>query len=149
MDKRFFLALFLSLVVIAISQWLFPTAKPVQTSTTHVDSTGKILPASSPASLVAPAAGSRVQVSPATDSAAVSVAAAAETVTVNTPKAAYSFTNIGAVPVSIVIRDYQDRSAQGGLVDLALPGLPLFGFQLVTSGDTIDLRRMPFSVTRK
>ena len=148
MDKRFFLALFLSLVVIAASQWLFPTAKPVQTPTTRVDSTGKILPASSPASLVAPAAGSRVQVSPATDSAAVSIAAAAETVTVNTPKAAYSFTNIGAAPVSIVIRDYQDRSAQGGLVDLALPGLPLLGFRLVTSGDTIDLRRTPFSVTR-
>src|SRR5712671_3600799 len=34
MDKRFFLALFLSLVVIAISQLLFPPSKPVSSGRT-------------------------------------------------------------------------------------------------------------------
>jgi len=145
MDKRFFLALFLSLIVIALSQWLFPTAKPVQIPTTRVDSAGKITPTASP-SATAPTAGSPAQALSTSDS--VPITAAAESVTVDTPKALYSFSNIGAAPVSIVIRDYQNRSATGGLVDLALPGKPLLGFRLVTSGDTIDLQRTRFSLSR-
>lgn len=147
MDKRFFLALFLSLIVIALSQWLFPPAKPVQTAATRVDSTGRILPASSSTHAATPATGNNAQISTPPDSLAP-VAAAARTATVTTEKAIYTFRNIGAAPVSIVIRDYQNRAAEGGLVDLALPGVPLLGFGLVTAGDTINLRRTPFSLAR-
>jgi YidC/Oxa1 family membrane protein insertase len=147
MDKRFFLALFLSLVVIALSQWLFPSARPVQTAATRADSIGKIPPVASPTTAVVLTTGGTSQAEPATDSLAP-IAAAAETAVVNTPKAIYSFRNIGAAPVSVVIREYENRSAQGGLVDLTLPGLPLLGFQLATSGDTLDLRRVPFSLAR-
>ena len=147
MDKRFFLALFLSLVVIALSQWLFPSAKPVQTAATRADSAGRIPPVASPTPPVVSTTGGTSQPEPVTDSLAP-IAMAAETVVVNTPKAIYSFKNIGAAPVSVVIREYENRSAQGGLVDLTLPGLPLLGFQLATSGDTLDLRRVPFSVAR-
>lgn len=73
---------------------------------------------------------------------------AVETTTVTTPKGIYRFSNVGAAPVSIVIRDYQNRSPEGGLVDLALPGSPLLGFRLVGAGDSLDLRRIPFAVTR-
>ncbi len=147
MDKRFFLALFLSLIVIAISQLLFPTAKPVRPSVTAVDSSGKITPAASSTADVLPVAGNKVSVSPS-DPTRVEAVTAVETATASMPKATYTFSNIGAAPVSIVIRDYENRSTAGGLVDLALPGLPLLGFRLVTSGDTLDLRRVPFSLTR-
>ncbi len=72
----------------------------------------------------------------------------AETTTVNTAKAIYRFTSIGAAPVSIVMRDYPNRSASGGLVDLAAEGSPLAGYRLVTSSDTVDLSQIPFLLSR-
>ena len=146
-NKRFFLALFLSIVVIALSQLLFPPAPPVRTSTVPGDSA--VRAPTTPATIsVTPTSADTTAVSAAPDSIAPVAAGTAETTAVNTAKAIYRFSNIGAAPVSIVIRDYQNRSAEGGLVDLALPGMPLLGFRLVTAGDTVDLRRTPFSVTR-
>jgi len=74
--------------------------------------------------------------------------AVVETATVNTPKAIYKFTNIGAAPVSIVMRDYLNRAASKGLVDLAAEGSPLLGYRLVVPGDTIDLSKVPFVLSR-
>jgi YidC/Oxa1 family membrane protein insertase len=71
-----------------------------------------------------------------------------ETTTVNTSKATYKFTNIGAAPVSIIMRDYVNRSTSGGLVDLAAEGSPLLAYKLVTPGDTIDLSKVPFVLSR-
>ena len=146
MDKRFFLALFLSLIVIFISQMLFPTVPP-KPAPTVPDSARNTAPA---APSPAPAIPASVGTSPVSrpDSVAPAVSIKAESTAVNTPKAIYTFSNIGAVPVSVVIRDYENRSPAGGLVDLGLPGVPLFGFRLVVAGDTIDLRRVPFSLSR-
>ena len=68
--------------------------------------------------------------------------------TVTTPKAIYKFSNLGAAPVSIVIRDYLNRSASGGLADLAVEGSPLLGYRLVMPNDTADLSRVPFVLSR-
>jgi YidC/Oxa1 family membrane protein insertase len=73
---------------------------------------------------------------------------ASETTTVITPKAIYKFSNLGAVPVSIVMRDYVNRSSSGGLVDLAAEGPPLLGYRLVTPTDTADLSNVPFALSR-
>ncbi|MEO7822904.1 MAG: membrane protein insertase YidC [Gemmatimonadaceae bacterium] len=149
MDKRFFLALFLSLIVIAISQVLFPTPKQPVRSPAAIDSTARATPvASSTTPGLAVARTRAARPAPAADSSAGQIKAVAETTTVTVPKAIYTFSNFGAAPVSIVIRDYQNRSSTGGLVDLALPDLPLLGFQLATAGDTLDLRRVPFALTR-
>ena len=147
MDKRFFLALFLSLIVIAISQVLFPTAPSVKPPATGSDSTSNAAPIASSTPPAIPAGVSGTPLSRA-DSLLPPPVTSAETAIVNTPKAIYTFSNIGAAPVSIVIRDYQNRSPTGGLVDLALPGSPLFGFRLAAAGDTIDLRRVPFALAR-
>jgi YidC/Oxa1 family membrane protein insertase len=72
----------------------------------------------------------------------------AETTTVTTPKAIYKFSNIGTAPVSIVIRDYPNRSASGGLVDLAAEGSPLLGYRLVTPNDTANLSQIPFTLAK-
>ncbi|MBC8164386.1 MAG: membrane protein insertase YidC, partial [Bryobacteraceae bacterium] len=146
MDKRFFLALFLSLIVIAVSQVLFPTVPPVKPPLTGTDSTSN---AAAVASSTAPAIPAGVTSTPVTRADSVlPPTVTADTAVVTTQKAIYTFGNVGAAPVSIVVRDYQNRSPTGGLVDLALPGLPLFGFRLVAGGDTLDLRRVPFALAR-
>jgi YidC/Oxa1 family membrane protein insertase len=157
MDKRFFLALFLSLVVIAISQLLFPPVKPKAGTPAPSDSTsveaGRA--SSTPATLAAPRNASSTQtiepkaVAAITPTADTTAQVAAETTTVITPKAIYKFSNLGAVPVSIVMRDYVNRSSSGGLVDLAAAGgPPLLGYRLVTPTDTADLSRVPFALSR-
>ena len=72
----------------------------------------------------------------------------AETTAVTTPRAIYKFSTAGGGPVSIVIRDYKNQSANGGLVDLGVPGSPLLSYQLITPTDTADLSQVPFALTR-
>lgn len=156
MDKRFFLALFLSLVVIAISQLLFPPVKPKPGTPTPSDSTSvdTRTVSSTPSALAAtPSASSAQTIEPKAVSTIAPVAdtsarVVTETTTVITPKAIYKFSNLGAVPVSIVMRDYVNRSSSGGLVDLAAEGPPLLGYKLVTPTDTADLSRVPFALSR-
>ena len=155
MDKRFFLALFLSLIVIAVSQLLFPA--PKITPGSRVSSGGDSSSRLSNAELLAAASSSLPNVNLATAPLVTRVSTAptrtagqavVETTTVNTAKAIYKFTNIGAAPVSIVMRDYLNRSASRGPVDLAAEGSPLLGYRLVTPSDTIDLSKVPFALSR-
>ena len=152
MDKRFFLALFLSLIVIAISQLLFPPPRPATNTSGEVakDSSSTLKEAaSSTEALVTKAptittSQSRVPAIPSLAAAA----GAAESTAVSTPKAIYRFSNIGAAPVSIVMRDYKNRSRSAGLVDLAVADSPLLGYRLVMPADTADLAKVPFSLSR-
>jgi YidC/Oxa1 family membrane protein insertase len=156
MDKRFFLALFLSLVVIAISQLLFPPVKPKPGTSAPSDSTlveGRAASSTSSTLAVSPNASSKQTIEPKAVSTTGPVAdttarVASETTTVITPKAIYKFSNLGAVPVSIVMRDYVNRSSSGGLVDLAVEGPSLLGYRLVTPTDTADLSNVPFALSR-
>jgi len=154
MDKRFFLALFLSLIAIAISQLLFPTVRP-RSSSGAADSTSRRKSSVSsrrptavqpPLSQVAETAVLQNRAPTATPGGAGYPVA--ETTTVTTPRAIYKFSNVGAAPVSIVIRDYKNRSARGGLVDLGAPGSPLVSYRLVTPTDTADLAEVVFKLAR-
>ncbi len=155
MDKRFFLALFLSLIVIAISQLLFPPPKPAPKVRTAVvtDSVAAFTrgqTTSSPASLPTKPSTSA---SPQNRMRAVSdtpiTTGVPEITAINTPKVTFKFSNTGAAPVSIVMRDYKSRSSpSGGLVDLAVAGSPLLGYRLVTPTDTVDLTKVTFSLSR-
>jgi YidC/Oxa1 family membrane protein insertase len=158
MDKRFFLALFLSLVVIAISQLLFPPVKPPASSKDAIgkDSiSGVKTTASSTQPLVAQPSATQTAATASSQGRGTTATAgnaatqpAAEMTAVTTPKAIYTFSNIGAVPVSIVIRDYKNRSTKGGLVELGIPDSPLLSYQLVTATDTTDLSQKPYTLTR-
>jgi YidC/Oxa1 family membrane protein insertase len=156
MDKRFFLALFLSLIVIAVSQLLFPSPKttpgahvsPAGDSISRLKNPGASAAASSSLPNANPANAPLVTRAMGPASTPVAGQAVVETTTVNTSKAIYKFTNIGAAPVSILMRDYVNRSTSGGLVDLAAEGSPLLGYRLVMPGDTIDLSKVPFRLSR-
>jgi len=154
MDKRFFLALFLSLIVIAVSQLVFPPTKPTsgsrvslaRDSSTGLNSSVSPTASSSAPNVNTPAAPLVTRITPTATQTSGRIMA--ETTTVTTPKAIYKFSNIGAAPVSIVIRDYPNRSASGGLVDLAAEGSPLLGYRLVTPNDTADLSQVPFILAK-
>jgi YidC/Oxa1 family membrane protein insertase len=161
MDKRFFLALFLSLIVIAISQLLFPssTRKPYGQDAAGSDSVSGLKNTASSTQVVATQSpngqssgttNSQNGVGRALEAATpISIArSAAEMTVITTPKAIYKFSSIGAAPVSIVIRDYKNRSASSGLVDLGVPGSSLLSYQLVTPADTADLANVPFTLAR-
>jgi YidC/Oxa1 family membrane protein insertase len=155
MDKRFFLALFLSLIVIAVSQLLFPPAKkPPGTNLNAVnDSTAAARQVPTSSSTASTTSTGPIGVTPLTPTR-TGVAenglapTQAETTEVVTAKAIYRFTNLGAAPVSIVLRDYVNRSSLGGRVDLAAKGFPLLAFKLITATDTADLSGVAFSRTR-
>jgi YidC/Oxa1 family membrane protein insertase len=157
MDKRFFLALFLSLIAIAISQLLFPNkpapagrGTPGKDSASALGQTASSTQTSSATQSPVVEAPIAATVQGRTATAAISAKASvvAETTTVVTPKAIYEFSNVGAAPVSIVARDYKSRSGRGGLVDLGIPGSPLLSYQLITPVDTVDLAQIPFTLTR-
>jgi YidC/Oxa1 family membrane protein insertase len=156
MDKRFFLALFLSLIAIAVSQLLFPTKPPVPKQSAAVKDTVSA-PASTASStqssqrataVQAPASTTVQPQATGTTATGAQLSAAAETTTVVTAKAIYKFSNIGGTPVSIVNRDYKNRSSSAGLVDLGGAGFPLLGYKLITPTDTVDLARVPFTLAR-
>ena len=157
MDKRFFLALFLSLVVIAISQLLFPPSKPVSSGQTALgkdsassqsSTASSIQPVGSQASALPAPPSKRERATAGTAVTAAPSQIVAETTAVATPKAIYKFSTVGAAPISIVIRDYKNRSASGGLVDLGIPGAPPVRYRLVTPADTADLAQTAFRLSR-
>src|SRR5690349_13626116 len=151
MDRRFFVALFLSLIVIALTQVLFPPVKPRPSAQKGNDSTART------ASSTPVAASSAVRsVTPSRDSASAptvtggvtdAIHAVAETTIVETPKAVYRFSNVGAAPTSVIIRDYNSRSTNSK-VDLGTSGASLLGYRVLGPSDTADLARVPFTLTR-
>ena len=153
MDKRFFLALFLSLIAIAVSQLLFPPAKPVpnQRNAAVVDS-GKPRPSQSSTSSTSPAL-TAAAVAPSQGATVAgrigaSVPAAAEIAAVETQKAIYGFSSVGAAPVSVIVRDYKNRAGTGGPVRFEVANSPLLHFRLITPTDTADLSQLPFALSR-
>ena len=146
MDKRLSIALLLTAIVVAVTPILFPT--PRRTSST---------PAAGPeqktenavVQLPAPAVS---QPAPVQRGAVVDSSAQAsppnvlqgEVTTVNTKRAVYQFSSLGAAPVSVTMKDYQNLSASKGLVDLKVPGRSLIRYSLVAQGDTIPLDNLSF-----
>src|SRR4029078_5944900 len=97
MDKRFFLALFLSLIVIAVSQLLFPPVRPktpAKTSTASDSATALATSASTTAAVIAqPASPSPAQPgairNSGVDTSVTPAMQTAESTTVTTPKAVF------------------------------------------------------------
>ena len=146
MDKRFFLALLLSLIVVALSQVLFPApAKKAATPAPVVQTIGDSVPRSVPAAdtPTTPAIGR------APDSVQPGAAQSEHRDSVSTEKASYAFTNIGAAPVSALMKDYANSSPGGGNVELAARNSKLLAFKLVVGADTIPLDNVAFEETRR
>ena len=168
MDKRFFLALALSAIVIVLTQMIFPQPKqaPVAPraavtdsasragSTTGVAGTagsvGDSAPAAAPLAAAAQQPADSATVASAPPAAPAAPAAPARVVSVATGKAIYGISTVGGAPVSAVLEEYRPLVKGGGTsterVELARPGEPLLRYRLAAAGDTVALDRVPFTV---
>jgi len=162
MDKRFFLALVLTAIVIVGTPFLFPNTRrtPVRATDSTLsaraatDSVAGATTGVSPAQAQAAppaAAQAQVQASPSRDSATVATNAVVrpETTVVSTRLATYAFSSRGAAPVSVVLDSYPSRRpAARSAVELVRPNSPLLGYRFAVGGDTIALDRTPLSLQR-
>src|SRR5687767_13347338 len=140
MDKRFLLALVLTALVVVATPILFPSPTPARRTPVSAMSDSS-RPASSivPAPSVAPRDSARVlapppsqvAANPPTDSLSAPVAVAPVETTIADSLTQYRLSNIGATPVSVVMRKHRALNGATGQVDLVRPGEPLLRYRLV------------------
>lgn len=157
MDKRFFLALLLTGVVLVVTPMIVQTPPPapvtgaVQTPAAPT-SGGAAVSASAPASGAAigatMGAGTIAPARPA-PAAQRPVAAPAETILVRAGTSAYSLSTVGAAPTAVVLSDHRAFTGARGDVNLHNPTGPLLGFRIVAGADTIALDQMTFAASRR
>jgi YidC/Oxa1 family membrane protein insertase len=139
MDKRFFLALVLTAIVIVATPLLFPgaTKRPpvVVVDTTAARPVPRVAAPSAPT--VGPAVNSTTQV-PNTPAAPV------ETTTIRTQYSTYAFSSRGGVPVSVVLDSYPSRrpGSRSAKVELVPPRTPLTRYRFALGADTVALDTM-------
>ena len=145
MDKRFFLALLLTMGVIVITPRLFPgAARPVTSPAPAAASS-----APSPTPTTGPATGPATT-GATTVGAAPSVPQAptveARTVRIANALATYDFSTRGAALLGADLPRYKRLGGGTGLVRLSDGGAPLLRYRLIAGGDTIALDAMDFAV---
>jgi YidC/Oxa1 family membrane protein insertase len=167
-NKRFILAIILSVAVIFVMQLFFPGLKPSAKGTRSVaDSaavaTRKGTTTDSGRTTATAAPQIAAQTAPdSTTTAAVSHSAAvpptatitAETTVVSTRRdsgATFTMSNVGAAPTSVVMNAYTlaTPANKGNPIDLVIPGQSLIKYQIVTNNkQEIDLSKTPFAEQR-
>lgn len=156
MDKRFFLALFLTGVVLVVTPLIFDTQRPTAVSgppaAPQVDNT----PAATGVGTTSDAGERQVSVPARTSeqfrNQAMSASperVIADTVGFETPNAHYEFSSLGATPLSVTVLDH--RSFAVGATDeraiMHHGDEPLLRFDVITSRDTLRLGRVEFRST--
>lgn len=148
MDRRTLLALLLTAVVIVVTPMLFPSPKPAKPRS---DTTANTAPdsARAPAATIGRDSAPAPRVIPSTPprSASAPLTVRAETTTVNTGRAVYAFSSLGAVPVSVTLPAYKSLRAgtsPNSPVTLLEAGDRLLRLRVVTERDTIALDTIPF-----
>jgi YidC/Oxa1 family membrane protein insertase len=149
MEKRFFLALVLTALVVIATNLLFPPAvrppAPARGSSATTD-TGSHPTTAAVAPLTSappPSAG------PSNSSGqAINASVATVRTPLVTEKTHYLFSNIGAAPTSAVLNEFASRRTNDGRrVELVRDRDALIRFRLRTATDTIRLDSIPFTVT--
>lgn len=153
MEKRMILALVLTAAVVGLTPVLFPSA-PVparRADSIAVAPAARAQRAPEQARQAAVSTPPPAAASPVVPAGAVIAATAyagrADSTVVATDLATYQFVDVGAAPVSVVIKRYDNLATRGSPVDLGATGLPLLKYKLVVPGDTIDLSRVKFGRT--
>jgi YidC/Oxa1 family membrane protein insertase len=161
-DKRLFLALLLTALVVVLTPVVFPTPRPVQSTISDTIRAGNVprTAGATSAAVELPSFGEQATppaITPrrgptVTDVAGVNAPARTETTTVRGGGNEYRFIDPGASPVSVKLVDYQSlRPGRPGrndkIVDLVRPGDQLLRYRLVLGADTIALDTIPTRAT--
>jgi len=159
-NRRFLLALALSVAVIFGVQLLFPTkaARISKTTDSTAASTNSLatgittIPTRATPSAT-PTMSKVLGASVYAPQVATAQAVRAETtIVMGRPDsgAKYVMSSVGAAPVSLVMNAYQNRSRVGGKVNLAIPETPILKYQVIANqGTAVDLSATPFSMTQQ
>jgi YidC/Oxa1 family membrane protein insertase len=160
MDKRLFLALLLTALVVVLTPIVFPTPRPVRTTSdtstaTHPVDRAEAVRDTQVQAGRQPIMAERAPTPPIgaerrvpSDTARVMTSAAAETTVVQAGGSTYRFINPGAVPVSVVLDEFRSLRPGGrGSVDLVRPGDRLLRYRLIIGADTIALDTIPMRVS--
>lgn len=157
MDKRFFLALVLTAVVVIATPLLFRTnTLPTQTGSADSAIALRDSTASQPSISNSPRVSedttrrhdSLAIREPRTDSLTATTAITPETTVVSTKVADYRFSNLGAMPLTVDVKAYKALDGSKQNVRLASSNGRLLSYRLVLPGDTINLSRTPFQLER-
>jgi YidC/Oxa1 family membrane protein insertase len=152
MDKRLFLALLLTALVVVMTPLVFPTP---QSSRMTVDTsvaaraTGRADTASEAGTPLGTQSATGQRAPPSTigavrptraDTGGAPMSVVAETTVVQAGGSTYRFLNPGATPVSVTLDDFRSLRPGGqGSVDLVRPGDQLLRYRLVVGADTVAL----------
>ena len=151
MDKRFFLALVLTAIVIVATPLLFPGATRRSVAPVVVDSTrGPVATDIVASPVLIP--GPTTPVPPVREVGVLPPGGAPiETTTVRTGRSTYGFSSRGAAPVSIVLDSYPSRRPRwsGRRVELVPANTPLTRYRMVLGRDTIALDTVPMRATQR
>jgi len=141
MDRRLALALLLSGLAVVASSMLFPPTprRALQSEGIASVETTAVAPAAAPI-LDEPTTTAGIATAPH--------AGPADTLVVQTPKAVYRFTTLGATVVEVNLRDYRALNRDSGSVSLVRDSAALALFRLLSRRDTVPLDRTLFSVDK-
>jgi YidC/Oxa1 family membrane protein insertase len=155
MDKRLFLALLLTALVVVMTPIVFPTSRPSR-SIGNTSATNR----TADRARTAPSLGAQTKAQPTPDERALtptirspqtladiaraSMSVTAETTVVRAGGSTYRFLNPGAAPISVDLDEFRSLRPGGrGSVDLIRPGDQLLRYRLVIGADTIVLDTIP------
>ena len=147
MERRYFLALLLAAAVVAITQFLFPVARPVPSADVKRDTSSSVSVQTPQAQTSMPSVVE--QLPQAVPESAGVIENRPEITRIETQRSIYEFTNIGAAPVLVRLKGYKNLAPAGGDVELRAPGQPLLRYALVVQGDTVSLDRVPFRLAQQ
>ncbi len=138
MDRRLALALLLSGLAVVVSSMIFPPAPRRTAPTTEVSDSPRVVVAEPPPSAAA------LQEVPTPS--ILSQGIRADTLTLETRRAVYQFSTLGAAPVGVTLRDYEALNRDSGSVQLVRDSVALVSFRLISGTDTIALDRTIFDL---
>jgi len=162
MDKRLSIALLLTAIIVAVTPMLFPTARRTPAVKTVNDTANRdsltagvqrpnppVPPGSAGLPQVMTARGDTVAGADSILALSEASPSSVEMTVISTGKSEYRFSNIGAVPQLVILKEYESLTASGGRVVLGRPEEhPLLTYSLVVQGDTIPLKNVAFHMTR-
>lgn len=144
MDKRFLLALILTAVVVIATPWLFGTQSSRAVNKAQRDTAVVADTAASRRSDSQVTAVEQPTISAATDSGLPAVQTQAETTSVSLSLVDYTFSNRGAVPISVDLKSYKALDGSKQNVTLQSKSGQLISYRLFLPGDTVNLGQVQF-----
>lgn len=144
MDKRFLLALILTAVVVIATPWLFGTQSSRAVNKAQRDTAVVADTAASRRSDSQVTAVEQPTISAATDSGLPAVQTQAETTSVSLSLVDYTFSNRGAVPISVDLKSYKALDGSKQNVTLQSKSGHLISYRLFLPGDTVNLGQVQF-----